>query len=821
MSLLADLADLYDTTIHAATPQAAAPQPVEPTPTRVPYTAPGMGGSTWSGGQSTTSQLELTTAESTLYSVLELMSKTTARVEWSAHRPLRGAQKPGQEPKEITAEQNPAVALWHRPNNFMTGRFVRQMCTWHYRAVGEAWLVMDFWDGAMTVPKSWWPVRPDRMSVDPDPDEFLIGYTYTGPSGEKVKLDPREVLRITNPHPMDPHRGMGVVQALGTILGTALESAQWIANFFKNDATPGGIIELGLETELPEREYKTLQKRWSEQHRGTSKAHRVAILEFGKFVPRSYSMKDMQFPEIRQLSRDQILEAFRVHKHNMGISEDVNRANATAAREQLAENETKPNLDEWLELANGPFRERFGPVGQVVEFQYADPTPEDREENRADDKARVDNFVTLKGAGVDPVWAAEYVGMPAPVMVVESAPGEASDDVEKVADSASGNDKAAGELDETKKGDPLAIGAVIQKTYLGVEGDGKFIKKIEARRMAVAAGADIDPEDWEDDASDPAPVPSPGPVPAEDDAAAGPDPAAEVDAPQTAGAGGVPEGQSPQPGPQATPLNPLTAAMHELTDLLQNRAQGVPRATAGEDVDLSQMDEEWQAVLAALLAKWPSVLEDQYGDLARQVRDAVDAGDLEALVELVTIDAGAADALTLAMVAAAGVGAAAVVREAEAQNVDIGARMPEKDDLAAQAGVVTGLMRAGLAVSAGQAAMRVLAPGVSGEDVAEQVREHLDSLTDAQPAQHLGGALTMAQNAGRYETLAVAPEATYFASEQLDGNTCGPCRRVEGKMYDTLGESKEDYPTSGYRKCEGLERCRGTVVAVYTKDGDD
>jgi hypothetical protein len=238
-------------------------------------------------------------------------------------------------------------------------------------------------------------------------------------------------------------------------------------------------------------------------------------------------------------------------------------------------------------------------------------------------------------------------------------------------------------------------------------------------------------------------------------------------------------------------------------------------------VDLTQMSDDWEAALAALLLLWPGILDDQYSALAAQVKAAVDAGDIEALLDLAAPDAGAADRLTTAMVAVALTGAHAVVREADAQGVQVGARTPDKADLASQATVITGLLRAGLAAAAGQAAMRVMSPDASGADVAESVREHLDSLTDAQPRQHLGGGLTTAQNAGRYETMAHAPQAVYFASEQLDNATCVPCNKKDGTRYATLDLAKEDYPTSGYKKCQGLERCRGTVVAVWeTEDGD-
>lgn len=797
MSLIHDLTDLYATeagvthiegtwesTSTALTPRAAAKKTnAEDFGPPIEYTMQGASGGTW-GGASVTSQLELSTAESTLFSVLELISKKTSSAKWKGVRKTR-TRRPDAEPVEVMPEQNLAVQLWDKPNPFMTGKYVRQIGTWHLRAVGQAWFVVDYYDAGMSLPRAWWPVRPDRMAPKLDPAEFISGYTYTSPDGQKIDLDKREVLRMVNPHPLNVWEGMGVVQTLMRTVGTSLTTEQWIAAFFANDATPGGYIE--YEDELEEPEYQRLRRRWNEQHRGVSKAHRIGLIEMGgKYTQAAYSMKELQFPEIRRLSRDQILEAFRVHPHNMGISAEVNKANAFAALDQLAQNELEPNLEDWSELS-GQFRLLFGAAGEVVELVYDSPRPEDREEERADRTAKVNDYVALVDAGVDPVAAQEFLGLPE-LPLVQVAP-EASPDLPEQRGSV---DPVTGELDETKKGDPSAVAVTAQKLYLAVK-DNALLTREEGRQILVDAGADIDPAAWPED-EEPAPV---LPVPP-GDTPAGPGDDGGV---SSTDAGGPAEDASNLPVASARPRTIRAAAA---------------------DVDLSTMDEQWNEILAALLLAWPGVLVGQYDSLQQQVRDAVNDNDLNALLAISTPDSGAADTLALAMVQAAMVGANAVVREADEQDVQIGARVPEREELEEQAGVITTLMRASLAVAAAQAAMRVLAPGASGEDVAEQVRTHLDSLTDAQPKQHLGGALTMAQNAGRFETLAVAPEAMYFASEQLDQATCTPCRRVDGKRYETLDESKEDYPTSGYRKCEGLERCRGTVVAVWVEreEGD-
>jgi len=86
----------------------------------------------------------------------------------------------------------------------------------------------------------------------------------------------------------------------------------------------------------------------------------------------------------------------------------------------------------------------------------------------------------------------------------------------------------------------------------------------------------------------------------------------------------------------------------------------------------------------------------------------------------------------------------------------------------------------------------------------------------------LGGALSNAQNTARIATMRSAPVAAYYADETLDQNTCGPCADVDGKwLGNDLDNVEELYPNGGYRDCEGRERCRGTVVAVWRPEQVD
>lgn len=78
-------------------------------------------------------------------------------------------------------------------------------------------------------------------------------------------------------------------------------------------------------------------------------------------------------------------------------------------------------------------------------------------------------------------------------------------------------------------------------------------------------------------------------------------------------------------------------------------------------------------------------------------------------------------------------------------------------------------------------------------------------------------AVNQADGLGRQATAATVPPAQIYASELLDGATCGPCSFVDGTSYPNLVVARLDYPAGQYIRCEGGDRCRGTLVFVWAE----
>jgi HK97 family phage portal protein len=257
------------------------------------------------------------------------------------------------------------------------------------------------------------------MTPIPHPQDYLSGWIYTGPNGEKVPLEVRDVIQIKLPNPTDPYRGLGPVQALLSHLDSARYSAEWNRNFFQNSAEPGGMVE--FDDELTEAEFEQFQKRWRDSHQGVNNAHRVAVLENGlKWVDRSYSQRDMQFAELANLSRELIREGFGIHSHMLGLSEDVNRANADAGEVSFARWLTSPRAARWEDMLNCTYLPMFGDTGKGVEFEHDRVVPEDREADDRERTSKANAVAALVRTGrYDPAGALEAFGLP-PITVIEA-----------------------------------------------------------------------------------------------------------------------------------------------------------------------------------------------------------------------------------------------------------------------------------------------------------------------------------------------------------------------------------------------------------------
>lgn len=352
----------------------------------------------------------------TIFSIVSLYASSTARPHWRlfeqdlTDRNRYTTRDEGSDQRKQIF-MHPALELLYNPNPHWSRFTLMELGQMYLDLTGESYWVITY-DQTGTVPIGLWPVRPDRMTPVPDPTTYLAGWVYTSPNGrEKIPLHCGEVIFVKYPNPMDAYRGLGPVQSILIDIEAAKYSAEWNRNFFINSAEPGGVIEVDHEVE--DEEFRDLMNRWREGHRGVSRTARVAVLEVGqKWVPNERTVKDMDFVNLRNTSRDIFREAFRMHKVMIGVSDDVNRANAQTGEEVFSSWGVVPRLDRWQDALQRQLLPKFGAVSNGLELDYVTPIPPNREQDNEELTSKSQAALVLRQAGYAPEDVLRAVGLP-------------------------------------------------------------------------------------------------------------------------------------------------------------------------------------------------------------------------------------------------------------------------------------------------------------------------------------------------------------------------------------------------------------------------
>lgn len=316
------------------------------------------------GGGNLIQQMSTYAEVSWVFAAVSKIAEAVASSDWHLYR------GPGRTQEVFN---HPALTLWESANEFDTRQDFLEMTQQHFELTGEMWWVLV--RNAQRVPVEMWAVRPDRMRPVKDHDEYIKGYIYQL-GAEKIPLDLEDVIFTRHPNPLDPYRGMGPIQALMLDLGSEVEAASFNRAFFRNDATPGGIIT--TERTMSDSDFKKLVDRWKIFHQGTNNAGRMGFLERATFQERKFTQRDMQFVQLRQQTRDLVLAAYGVPLPILGVMEAPSRANAEAAEFIFARLTVRPRLNRIKLSLNHKLLPLY-PNSAGLHFEFDDPTPNNRE----------------------------------------------------------------------------------------------------------------------------------------------------------------------------------------------------------------------------------------------------------------------------------------------------------------------------------------------------------------------------------------------------------------------------------------------------------
>lgn len=277
------------------------------------------------------------------------------------------------EPDEV--KNHPVLDLLYRANDFTTKFDLFWQTQEYLELTGEApWLLVKDNNTITDILL----LRPDLLQVKISKEKggLIDGYTYR--SGHKdIPINVEDVIFIKYPNPTKPFRGIGPLAAAARTVDIDNFSEEFNRVFFANSAMPGSILQTA--NKLTKDTKKHLSKAINKLYKGNSNAHKAMILENGlEWKPLQLTQKDMDFMNQQQFSRDKIMAIFRVPKSIVGLSEDVNRANAETAAYTFAKWTINPKMQRLIEQLNEFLLPQFAGTENMF-LAYDNPIPENVE----------------------------------------------------------------------------------------------------------------------------------------------------------------------------------------------------------------------------------------------------------------------------------------------------------------------------------------------------------------------------------------------------------------------------------------------------------
>lgn len=276
----------------------------------------------------------------------------------------------GREPR-LLPEDYPLWTLLRDPNPMMTEWDFRFLTELYVRATGEAYwrIIRDRFrrpERLWIYPKFWVKVERDRATRQ------VLFYTVQNPS-ERVEV--QDMIWLHTPDPMDPYvQGVGDMLALATEIETFEYASESDRNFFLKDASPTTAITVPGNP-LPE-ERTRIRQEFGRRHGSFRNYGEPALLWGGMEIANlRNTRREMDFVEGQKFLRDVIIAG--VHPHILGISEDVNRANAEAAEYTFSKWELWPRARWWQAVINKFLAPQYDRRA-FLEFQNVIPQDTDR-----------------------------------------------------------------------------------------------------------------------------------------------------------------------------------------------------------------------------------------------------------------------------------------------------------------------------------------------------------------------------------------------------------------------------------------------------------
>ena len=292
---------------------------------------------------------------------------------------------------ETRTNKNTLVQLLENPNAQMSKYQLIEYTQSYLEATGVAYWWLQL--GELTrKPKAIYILRPDLMKEFLNEDGDIIGWVLTKPGGAKIPFEADEIIQFKLPDLLNPYGGYGPVEAGQVYIQTEDHASQWTRNFIANAGMPAGIVS--IKSNISKEEFEKVKLQWKKEYGGKENAGKNAFVKGAQvdFTKIGASLGEVALRDLQSMTRDAIMTMFRVNKTILGITEDVNLANAKVASYVFMSEIINPKMYRIVDTINAQLTPRFRNAKEKKywEISYVNPIPEDQEAKLAYYRAALD-----------------------------------------------------------------------------------------------------------------------------------------------------------------------------------------------------------------------------------------------------------------------------------------------------------------------------------------------------------------------------------------------------------------------------------------------
>jgi HK97 family phage portal protein len=231
----------------------------------------------------------------------------------------------------VPVDSDPTIELLKRPNPFMSGYEFWELTVNHLYLSGNAyWFKMR--TGRNKI-KEIWPLRPDRLRVVPDAENFIKGYIYNL-DGQNHFIKKEDILHFKLCNPTNEFVGMSPLRPAVRQIATDNDATDFSKVMLQNGGVPSGILRIPepLSREARDR----IKSQWKQAYGGSGRGE-IAVLEGDtSFEQISLDMQSLAFADLRNISESRILMCLGVPPILIGAKVGLDRATYANYKEARA-----------------------------------------------------------------------------------------------------------------------------------------------------------------------------------------------------------------------------------------------------------------------------------------------------------------------------------------------------------------------------------------------------------------------------------------------------------------------------------------------------